>query len=72
MWDMRVGRGTIANILREYGIDPAPERDKRMPWSTFLRAHRGCLVATEFLTIEVCFSSLDLPRPVGTGTTIFF
>src|ERR1700682_2713331 len=25
-----VGRGTIANILREYAIDPAPERDKHM------------------------------------------
>jgi putative transposase len=49
-----VGRGTIANILKEYGIDPAPERDKRMPWSTFLRAHRECLVATDFLTVEVC------------------
>src|ERR1700716_1712483 len=32
-----VGRGTIANILREYGVDPAPERDQRMRWSTFLR-----------------------------------
>ena len=49
-----VGRGTIANILREYGIDPAPNRDKRMPWSTFLRAHRECLVAADFLTVEVC------------------
>src|SRR5450756_3167729 len=25
-----------------------------MPWSTFLRAHRECLVATDFLTLEVC------------------
>src|SRR5450756_857562 len=25
-----VARGTIANILREYGIDPAPERDKHV------------------------------------------
>ena len=49
-----VGRGTIANILREYGIDPAPERDKHMPWLTFIRAHRECLVATDFLTVEVC------------------
>ena len=49
-----VGRGTIGNILIEYGIDPAPERDKRMPWSTFLRAHRECLVATDSLTVEVC------------------
>jgi transposase InsO family protein len=49
-----VGRGTIANILREYGIDPAPERDKHTPWSRFLQAHRECLVATDFLTVEVC------------------
>src|SRR5450756_1771941 len=49
-----VGRSTIANILREYGVDPAPERDKHMPWSTFLRAQRECLVATDFLTVEVC------------------
>ena len=49
-----LGRSTIANILREYGVDPAPERDKHMPWSTFLRAHRECLVATDFLTVEVC------------------
>src|SRR5450759_4602995 len=49
-----VGRSTIANMLREYGVDPAPERDKHMPWSTFLRAHRECLVATDFLTVEVC------------------
>src|SRR5260370_13554858 len=49
-----VGRGTLANMLREYGIDPASERDKHMPWSTFLRAHWECLVATDFLTVEVC------------------
>jgi hypothetical protein len=38
------------------GIDPAPERgkrNKRMPWSTFLKAHWECLAATDFFTIEV-------------------
>jgi putative transposase len=49
-----VGRGTIANILRENGIEPAPERDKHTPWSTFLKAHWECLMATDFLTVEVC------------------
>src|SRR5450756_1856154 len=35
-----LGRSTSANILREYGVDPAPERDKHMPVSyTHLRAH---------------------------------
>jgi putative transposase len=31
-----VGRSTIANILRELGIEPAPERNRHTRWSTFL------------------------------------
>jgi putative transposase len=50
----QVGRGTIANILRENGIEPAPERDKHTAWSTFLQAHWECLAATDFFTVEVC------------------
>jgi hypothetical protein len=45
----QVGRGTIANILHEYGIEPAPERDRHSRWSTFLKAHWECLIATDFL-----------------------
>ena len=30
----RVGRGTIANVLKRSGIEPLPERGKRTPWST--------------------------------------
>lgn len=48
-----VGRGTIANVLREHGIDPAPERGKRTPWSTFLKAHWESIAATDFFTVEV-------------------
>ena len=48
-----VGRGTIANTLREHGIDPAPERGKRTAWSTFLKAHWECIAATDFFTVEV-------------------
>jgi putative transposase len=49
-----VGRGTIANILREQGLEPAPERGKHTPWSTFLKAHWECVAATDFFTVEVC------------------
>src|SRR5262249_13739979 len=49
-----VGRGTIANILKENGIEPAPERSKHTRWSTFLKAHWECLTATDFLSVEVC------------------
>ena len=50
----QIGRGTIANILRDNGIEPAPERDAHTPWSTFLKAHWECLTATDFLSVEVC------------------
>ena len=35
----RVGRTTIANILKRNGIDPAPGRGRRMTWNRFLKAH---------------------------------
>jgi transposase InsO family protein len=49
----RVGRGTIANVLKRSGIEPAPERGKRTPWSTFLKSHWKMLLAADFLTVEV-------------------
>ena len=36
-----VGQGTIANILNEHGIEPAPERRKKTTWKEFLRRHGG-------------------------------
>jgi hypothetical protein len=48
-----VSRGTIAKVLGEHGIDPAPERGKRTSWSTFLKAHWGSIAATvEVLTLR--------------------
>ena len=49
----RLGRGTIRGILKEQGIEPAPERGKGMPWSVFLRAHWKALAAADFFTVEV-------------------
>jgi putative transposase len=49
----RVGRGTIANVLKRSGIEPSPERSKRTTWSTFLKAHWKVLAASDFLTVEV-------------------
>jgi hypothetical protein len=48
-----VGRNTIKRILKDHGIQPAPERSKRMPRSTFLKAHFGVLAATDFYSVEV-------------------
>jgi hypothetical protein len=49
----RVGRTTVANILKRNGIDPAPERGTRTTWSQFLRAHWEVLAAADFFTVEV-------------------
>jgi len=46
-----VGRTTIARILKEEGIDPAPKRS--MTWSTFLQAHWNVIAAADMLTVEV-------------------
>jgi len=49
----KVGRGTIANVLKRNGIEPSPERCRRTPWSTFLKAHWKVLAASDFFTVEV-------------------
>jgi hypothetical protein len=47
----RVGRSTIARILKAAGVPPQPERPTS--WRTFLRAHRGAIAGADFFTTEV-------------------
>jgi transposase InsO family protein len=49
----KVGRGTVANVLKRNGIEPSPERSKRTTWSTFLKAHWKILAASDFFNVEV-------------------
>jgi putative transposase len=44
---------TVANILKEHGIEPAPQRKRQTTWKTFLQAHWEVLAAIDFTTIEV-------------------
>ena len=48
-----VARGTIANILKKHGIDPAPERSRQTTWKEFLTQHWDLIVAADFFTVEV-------------------
>ena len=48
-----VARNTVKRILRDQGIEPAPERSRRTPWKTFLQAHWVGLAAADFFTVEV-------------------
>ena len=48
-----VARGTVANILKKHGIDPAPERSRQTTWKDFLTQHWELMVAADFFTVEV-------------------
>jgi transposase InsO family protein len=47
----RVGRSTIARILKVHGLPPVPQRPTS--WQTFLRAHWGAIAGADFFTTEV-------------------
>ena len=48
-----VSRGTIAKVLKDHGLEPAPERTKRTTWREFLAAHWDVMAAADFFTVEV-------------------
>ena len=55
LWNLGhdLGRNTIKRILADAGLEPAPERDKKTNWKTFLKAHWGAIAAMDFFTVEV-------------------
>jgi putative transposase len=48
-----VAPNTVKNILKRHGIEPAPAREKRTSWKTFIKAHWDVMAATDFFTVEV-------------------
>ena len=48
-----IARNTVKRILPDHGLDPAPERNQRTPWKTFLQAHWEGLAAADLFTVEV-------------------
>jgi HTH-like domain len=48
-----LAHNTIANILKQHGIEPAPERSRKTSWKEFLSRHWEQVVASDFFTIEV-------------------
>lgn len=43
---------TVANILKENGLEPSPQRNRKSAWKEFLLRHREVIVAADFFTIE--------------------
>jgi putative transposase len=44
---------TVGNILRRFGIPPAPKRSQNTTWADFIRAHMAVLAGIDFFTVEV-------------------
>ena len=44
---------TVGNVLKQHGIQPAPDRKRQTTWATFLKAHGEVLAAIDFTTVEV-------------------
>jgi hypothetical protein len=44
---------SVGNILRRYGIAPAPKRSQTTPWKHFIATHMAVLTGIDFLTVEV-------------------
>jgi hypothetical protein len=50
---LRLSDTTVGNILKEHGIEPAPDRKKQATWTEFLKAHWDVMAAADFTTVEV-------------------
>jgi putative transposase len=50
---IEVGRTTVANMLAQAGIEPAPERNRKQTWGQFLKSHWGTLYTCDFFGVEV-------------------
>src|SRR4051794_3041035 len=44
---------TVGNVLRRFGIAPAPKRREQMNWAHFIRTHMAVLAGIDFFTVEV-------------------
>src|SRR5450432_2693966 len=49
---IEIGRTTVAAILAEAGLEPAPERTRKRTWRHFLMSHRETLYACDFFSVE--------------------
>ena len=49
----RVSDQTVGNVLRRYGIPPAPKRSQKTTWKEFISAHMAVLTGVDFFTVEV-------------------
>src|SRR5881227_428472 len=49
----KISDQTVGNILRRFGIAPAPKRSQSTTWSEFIRSHIAVMAGIDFFTVEV-------------------
>lgn len=49
----RVSDQAVGNILRRYGIAPAPKRSQKTTWKEFISAHMAVMSGIDFFAVEV-------------------
>jgi putative transposase len=50
---IEIGRTTVASILAEACVEPAPELNRGRTWARFLKSHWETLYACDFFSVEV-------------------
>ena len=50
---LEIGRTTVAMVLAEAGLEPAPERNRNRSWKHFLKSHWETLYACDFFSVQV-------------------
>ena len=53
---IKIGRTTIRDIMKRYGLNPVPDKARKNPnstWSRFIASHIETLVAIDFFTKPV-------------------
>ena len=70
----KVSDQTVGNILKEHGIEPAPDRKRTGSWSTFMKAHWDVLAAVDFTRFLLSIGANATPpikqTQLGSGTTL--
>jgi transposase len=54
----RIGKSSVANILKAHGIEPAPTRRQTTSWTTFLKSHFDVFQESILDTLTLWFSKL--------------
>lgn len=49
----KVSDTSVGNVLKRYGMLPAPERKHTTTWAAFIRTHLEVLAGTDFFSVEV-------------------